>query len=98
MVAHATLEGFENFADSVEGGTAAVVDGDVGRGEVGFEGGHGDLGEDDGVDFGGEFFDFIEEHVVVFFGMAGLEHLEGFGAESGFDFDGSAGFVGGDLE
>lgn len=65
---------------------------------MGFEGGHGDLGEDDGVDIGGEFFDFIEEHVVVFFGMAGLEHLEGFGAESGFDFDGSAGFVGGDLE
>ena len=65
---------------------------------MGFEGGHGDLGEDDSIDFGGEFFDFIEEQVVVFFGMAGLEHLEGFGAESGFDFDGTAGFVGGDLK
>src|ERR1017187_9554244 len=60
------LHGLENFTDTGKAGSTAVKNRDFGFPQFGFEGTHGQLGQNDGVNLGGQQRNLAQQQLVMF--------------------------------
>ena len=77
----------------IECGPPAVVNGNSRVCQPRFQSRHRNLRHNDGIHLAGKSFDLLEQHIVVLLRIPRLEHLKGFAAQPGFDFDLASGFL-----